>query len=203
MTSGSRSPTGEDGRPALGQQSVNSRELMIVVEAKMVRSAALALSLLVAPTAARATDFGIRVVGQAVVQSVGRHLERSIGDLGEAARVAAHFGRITSTLRSVAHNRAVGGVPNSYHLRGHALDVVRRRDVSHWQIAAALHQAGFHLIESLDEGDHSHFAFGGGARPVGLTPRAPASIGQTMWRIIVAPPSTETDLSSYTKIRKG
>ena len=38
--------------------------------------------------------------------------------------------------------------------------VVRRRDVSHWEVAAALRQAGFHLIESLDEGDHSHFAFG-------------------------------------------
>lgn len=38
--------------------------------------------------------------------------------------------------------------------------MVRRRDVSHLEMAAALREAGFHLIESLDEGDHSHFAFG-------------------------------------------
>ena len=30
---------------------------------------------------------------------------------------------------------------------------------THWEIASALRQAGFHLIESLDEDDHSHFAF--------------------------------------------
>lgn len=77
-----------------------------------------------------------------------------------AARIAAPFGIITSTFRTVEHNRAVGGVPDSYHLFGHAIDIVRRRGVSHAQIAAALTAAGFHLIESLDEGDHSHFAFG-------------------------------------------
>src|SRR5206468_766226 len=63
------------------------------------------------------------------------------------------------TFRSVAHNRAVGGVPNSYHLLGRAIDVVRRRGITHHQIEAALRSAGFSLVESLDEGDHSHFAF--------------------------------------------
>ena len=126
--------------------------------------------LLVAATPAAATDFGIRVVGQAVAETIERHVPASvaspvigtaaIGNVRDAARVAGRFGHITSTWRSVAHNRAVGGVPNSYHLQGRALDVVRRRDVSHWEIASALRQAGFHLIESLDEGDHSHFAFG-------------------------------------------
>jgi hypothetical protein len=82
-----------------------------------------------------------------------------VGSSAGAARVAAVFGTITSALRSVAHNRAVGGVPNSYHLLGRAIDVVRRRGITHHQIEAALRSAGYSLIESLDEGDHSHFAF--------------------------------------------
>jgi len=82
-----------------------------------------------------------------------------LGSSTGAARVAAVFGTITSTFRSVAHNRAVGGVPNSYHLLGRAIDVVRRRGITHHQIEAALRSAGFSLVESLDEGDHSHFAF--------------------------------------------
>lgn len=82
-----------------------------------------------------------------------------VGSSAGAARVAAVFGTITSALRSVAHNRAVGGVPNSYHLLGRAIDVVRRRGITHRQIDAALRSAGYSLIESLDEGDHSHFAF--------------------------------------------
>jgi hypothetical protein len=83
-----------------------------------------------------------------------------------AERIAAAFGVVTSTFRSVAHNREVGGVPNSYHLQGRAIDVARRRGIVHAQIAAALRAAGFTLVESLDEGDHSHFAF------------APATLGQ-------------------------
>lgn len=73
--------------------------------------------------------------------------------------VLRQYGRITSTDRSAAHNGAVGGVANSYHLIGRAVDVARRPGVAHWQVAAALRSGGYQLIESLDEGDHSHFAF--------------------------------------------
>ena len=76
-----------------------------------------------------------------------------------AARIVANFGTITSMYRSVAHNHAVGGVPDSYHLLGRAIDVVRRPGITHRQIDIALRAAGFSLIESLDEHNHSHFAF--------------------------------------------
>lgn len=83
------------------------------------------------------------------------------------AAALGQYGRITSTDRSAAHNRAVGGVANSYHLIGRAVDVARRPGVAHWQVAAVLRSSGYQLIESLDEGDHSHFAFAiRRARPV-------------------------------------
>jgi hypothetical protein len=52
-------------------------------------------------------------------------------------------------------------VRNSWHLSGRAIDIARRPGVTHAQIAGAFRAAGYFLIESLDEGDHSHFAFGG------------------------------------------
>ena len=76
-----------------------------------------------------------------------------------AAVVAANYGAVTSIFRTVEHNRAVGGVANSDHLLGRAIDVARRPGVTHGMIAAALQRAGFVMVESLDEGDHSHFAF--------------------------------------------
>lgn len=93
-----------------------------------------------------------------------------------AAIVVSKLGTVSSTFRSREHNRAVGGAPNSYHLVGRAIDVVRRAQVKHSDLHATLQAAGFNIIESLDEGDHSHFAFGdpngavvvspGQARPV-------------------------------------
>jgi hypothetical protein len=76
----------------------------------------------------------------------------------------------------------VGGVRNSWHLQGRAIDIARRPGVSHAEIAAAFRLAGYTLIESLDEGDHSHFAFGSGAT---ATPRRSGP------RMILAPATRE------------
>ena len=84
------------------------------------------------------------------------------GNLSSAAGIGSRWGRVTSTYRTPEHNRRVGGVRNSFHLRGRAIDIARRPGVSHAQIAAAFRNAGYRLVESLDEGDHSHFAFGFG-----------------------------------------
>ena len=152
-------------------------------------SAGLAGLLATAGTARAQTDFGVRAVGilssvsHAAAPELGAAM-RQTGDLHGAARVGGQFGRITSMVRSAAHNRAVGGVPNSYHLRGRAIDIARRAGVTHAQIAAALRSAGYQLVESLDEGDHSHFAFGfGGRAPVTI-----AAIHEvTRWGIALAP----------------
>lgn len=80
--------------------------------------------------------------------------------ISSAMRVLRSYGVVTSTFRTPAHNKAVGGMPNSYHLLDQAIDVARRPGVSHFQIEAALKRAGYRLVESLDERDHSHFAFG-------------------------------------------
>jgi hypothetical protein len=80
-------------------------------------------------------------------------------------------------------------VPNSYHLSGHAIDIARRPGVHHSDIAAAYRQAGYALLESLDEGDHSHFAFG--TRPAGrpsVVSIETAASG-TEWHIVYAPGS--------------
>jgi hypothetical protein len=93
-------------------------------------------------------------------------------EVGAAARLLSAYGIVTSTFRTVAHNRAVGGVPNSYHLLDRAIDVVRRSGVTHIQMDAALRRAGYQIVESLDERDHSHFAFAAVRKPVGPTPIA-------------------------------
>jgi len=72
-------------------------------------------------------------------------------DMGAIRLLGSHWGQVTSTYRSVEHNRRVGGVPNSYHLSGRAIDIARRAGVSHSQIAAAYRNPGYALAESLDE----------------------------------------------------
>ena len=113
--------------------------------------------------------------------------------LSAAVAIASRLGRVTSTIRTLARNRAIGGARNSYHLSGRAIDVVPRAGVRHADIEAALRSAGFYLIESLDEGDHSHFAFGPPKRR-SIQPQAQMvavkSGEKTEWRIIYAPPSS-------------
>jgi len=158
---------------------------------------------------AQATDFGIRTIGggRAVVE-VGVHekaaartsdkvqaavpqsssatwapISGGSGSLSAAARLGGSWGRVTSTLRTAAHNRAVGGVPNSYHLRGRAIDIARRPGVTHAMIAAAFRNAGYQLVESLDEGDHSHFAFGWTGRASQVA-SAPDKRELTQWGVV-------------------
>jgi hypothetical protein len=98
----------------------------------LLRSLSIAMSLIaLAGSGAAAHDAGLVPVA---------------GDAGSAARLAAVFGTVTSIHRTVERNRLVGGVPNSFHLSGRAIDVARRPGVTHDQIAAALRRAGYNLV---------------------------------------------------------
>jgi hypothetical protein len=115
--------------------------------------------------------------------------------------------------RTVAHNHAVGGVPDSYHLLGRAIDVVRRPGITHHQIDVALRAAGFALIESLDEHNHSHFAFGPIAAAAARTatavfqpsapppPRLLADVHGTLWSDLKADAAIKTEATAVQQAR--
>jgi hypothetical protein len=166
--------------------------------------AGIALVFLMSGTAAAGADtnWGIREIGVspraadepapagtwALHASPGRAV-----DMGSIKQIGAKWGQVTSTYRSPAHNRRVGGVANSYHLSNRAIDIARRPGVSHSQIAAAYRSAGYSLAESLDEGDHSHFAFGPPKRGSSRAQARMVSVKsgeKTEWRIVYAPPSS-------------
>jgi hypothetical protein len=155
-------------------------------------------------SAATPTDFGVRDApgersasrAQPVASTQVIERKRASGgtfDLDVAVRAAGKWGRVTSTRRSEQRNRAVGGAPNSYHLSGRAIDVARRPGVRHSEVELAFRKAGFDLVESIDEGDHSHFAFRAGSRGL-REPKLP----EGSWRIVYAPRSTSSHGASAT-----
>lgn len=58
--------------------------------------------------------------------------------------------KITSGVRSEAHNKKVGGVSNSSHILGYAADVACNDSVSRFKILNALIKAGFNRIGIAD-----------------------------------------------------
>lgn len=63
--------------------------------------------------------------------------------------------RVTSTTRTAARNRAVGGTPNSYHLTGQARDSVPPPGMGMAEYARRLKAMNPHL-DVINEGDHVH-----------------------------------------------
>ena len=132
----------------------------------------LALGLTIAGFQGTPTDFGIRAApGSAPLDATERRhasaspISSSTNAMESAVEIGRSMGIVTSTVRTPEHNRRVGGVPNSHHLSGRAIDIARRPGVRHSEIDAAFRNQGFELIESLDEGDHSHIAFRRPASP--------------------------------------
>lgn len=63
--------------------------------------------------------------------------------LCKARKIAGIPFKINSGYRSVAHNKAVGGVSNSAHLKGYAADISTPNGNNQETIVKALRQAGF------------------------------------------------------------
>jgi hypothetical protein len=70
--------------------------------------------------------------------------------------------RLTSGRRTKRQNQAVGGVDNSWHLVGRAVDVVGYTDAHRLVSYLWAQRVGPHCTgpeEVLDEGDHVHVAW--------------------------------------------
>lgn len=65
-------------------------------------------------------------------------------------------GRVTSGPRSVGQNRAVGGVPGSFHLSGLAADVVLRDWADTTAFTTVADRLGFKVIDERRGKDHLH-----------------------------------------------
>jgi hypothetical protein len=75
------------------------------------------------------------------------------------AAVRSVGGTPTSTTRTPERNAKVGGVANSFHLSGQAIDVAKGPGVTLNKLVAAIRNKGGRILEALDEGDHFHIAF--------------------------------------------
>lgn len=50
---------------------------------------------------------------------------------------------LSSAYRCDKHNKAVGGVPESAHTKGRAVDIIARSGFQKWRIVGGLKKAGF------------------------------------------------------------
>ncbi len=66
----------------------------------------------------------------------------------------------TSGQRTPEHNAEVGGVPNSQHIPGQALDFVLPKGMTFDQVKTNLQLGRFKATELINEGDHIHVAWG-------------------------------------------
>lgn len=93
---------------------------------------------------------------------------RSGGVQGVIAQLTSMGAKVTSGRRSPERNAAVGGAPNSYHLKGQAADLVPPPGMSMEDLERTLRGSGVDFAELINEGDHIHVAWNGeGAGPAG------------------------------------
>ena len=81
------------------------------------------------------------------VPGSGELMEASVVQALDIARDIYGFPmKITSGVRSIAHNKAVGGSPKSSHLLGWAVDIAVPNSERRFLMLEALLDAGFHRI---------------------------------------------------------
>lgn len=66
--------------------------------------------------------------------------------LDEARGIADVPFRLSSAYRCEKHNEAVGGVEDSAHTKGRAVDVIARSGFEKWRVVHGLKKAGFNRI---------------------------------------------------------
>jgi hypothetical protein len=99
--------------------------------------------------------------------------------VADARRIVAGIGgTVTSGTRTAAHNKDVGGVANSFHVKGQAIDIAKTAGLTLGKIVQAFEKEGVKLIEKLDEGDHFHIAFARRSGPKGKDPQALADAAE-------------------------
>ena len=77
----------------------------------------------------------------------GNNMNPEVLDRLQTARTAAGIAFIVNSgYRTIERNRRVGGVANSPHLGGHAVDIHCDSDANRWVIVTALLDAGFRRI---------------------------------------------------------
>lgn len=79
-----------------------------------------------------------------------------VARLVEARKLAMTPFVITSGYRTPEHNAAVGGVPNSAHVRGLAVDLSAHDSVTRFKIVKALLDAGFTRVVLYASDGHIH-----------------------------------------------
>ena len=89
-------------------------------------------------------------------------------EAAEALRGIVPNATITSQQRSPLHNQEVGGVPDSMHTTGQAMDFTLPKGITSDQVRQQLESQGYPVTEYLNEGNHVHW----GWRPKGNDPWA-------------------------------
>ena len=77
----------------------------------------------------------------------GKHMDQDLLVMIDRAR--ALYGKpivVTSGFRTESHNKKVGGVKSSSHLKGLAIDVACKRSKDRFKMLTALLEAGFNRI---------------------------------------------------------
>lgn len=99
-----------------------------------------------------------RVGNPAAPQGSGAALSED--QAAAAVRSAFPGATVTSQQRTPQHNAEVGGVPDSQHLSGNAIDFVLPKGTTFEQVKQAMVSHGLPTSELIDEGTHVHWAWG-------------------------------------------
>lgn len=92
-------------------------------------------------------------------QDVISHLKITAAGLEQVRKVLGYPMFVSSGYRSIALNKAVGGVATSAHVQGYAADFVCRKFGTPMQIVNLLKKSGIKFDQCIEEGTWVHISF--------------------------------------------